>query len=391
MATQQKQTSSASLDAALIKGEYNAGKSGSYRTVNLGLADQFKSKSLLAAAQSQKAANDKIHSDLKNNTGFQADLQKITGDDVGVIQNQMYANKTEIAEITKRIQNGSPEDKIIGEQQIAVLKNGAATLNGYMEDVFNLKAEYRENVKLGKMSNVTDVNKSKQLAQALGQDGGYQLILNGNNPPTYKLKDGTILTHDELDDFAIKDDAIGMEIVDEAETMMSNGKQGRTFNEKDQSMYKNKLTRTLTPQQVESLIYDDLIDGQSFITAMGNVSADASFEEKREAVATALVENMAEVHKVGLGEYQTKQKLKKNGKLGAFHQGIANKKSNKVDAISNLKEGDNAISGYGSKDNFYAQAVGDGTYIIIDKDLDLISTYPNPLSLEETKEALNLN
>jgi hypothetical protein len=391
MATQQKQTSSASLDAALIKGEYNAGKSGSYRTVNLGLADQFKSKSLLAAAQSQKAANDKIHSDLKNNTGFQADLQKITGDDVGVIQNQMYANKTEIAEITKRIQNGSPEDKIIGEQQIAVLKNGAATLNGYMEDVFNLKAEYRENVKLGKMSNVTDVNKSKQLAQALGQDGGYQLILNGNNPPTYKLKDGTILTHDELDDFAIKDDAIGMEIVDEAETMMANGKQGRTFNEKDQSMYKNKLTRTLTPQQVESLIYDDLIDGQSFITAMGNVSADASFEEKREAVATALVENMAEVHKVGLGEYQTKQKLKKNGKLGAFHQGIANKKSNKVDAISNLKEGDNAISGYGSKDNFYAQAVGDGTYVIIDKDLDLISTYPNPLSLEETKEALNLN
>jgi hypothetical protein len=391
MATQQKQTSSASLDAALIKGEYNAGKSGSYRTVNLGLADQFKSKSLLAAAQSQKAANDKIHSDLKNNTGFQADLQKITGDDVGVIQNQMYANKTEIAEITKRIQNGSPEDKIIGEQQIAVLKNGAATLNGYMEDVFNLKAEYRENVKLGKMSNVTDVNKSKQLAQALGQDGGYQLILNGNNPPTYKLKDGTILTHDELDDFAIKDDAIGMEIVDEAETMMSNGKQGRTFNEKDQSMYKNKLTRTLTPQQVESLIYDDLIDGQSFITAMGNVSADASFEEKREAVATALVENMAEVHKVGLGEYQTKQKLKKNGKLGAFHQGIANKKSNKVDAISNLKEGDNAISGYGSKDNFYAQAVGDGTYIIIDKDQGPISTYPNPLSLEETKEALNLN
>jgi hypothetical protein len=391
MATQQKQTSSASLDAALIKGEYNAGKSGSYRTVNLGLADQFKSKSLLAAAQSQKAANDKIHSDLKNNTGFQADLQKITGDDVGVIQNQMYANKTEIAEITKRIQNGSPEDKIIGEQQIAVLKNGAATLNGYMEDVFNLKAEYRENVKLGKMSNVTDVNKSKQLAQALGQDGGYQLILNGNNPPTYKLKDGTILTHDELDDFAIKDDAIGMEIVDEAETMMDNGKQGKTFNEKDQSMYKNKLTRTLTPQQVESLIYDDLIDGQSFITAMGNVSADASFEEKREAVATALVENMAEVHKVGLGEYQTKQKLKKNGKLGAFHQGIANKKSNKVDAISNLKEGDNAISGYGSKDNFYAQAVGDGTYVIIDKDLDLISTYPNPLSLEETKEALNLN
>jgi hypothetical protein len=124
---------------------------------------------------------------------------------------------------------------------------------------------------------------------------------------------------------------------------------------------------------------------------MGNVSADASFEEKREAVATALVENMAEVHKVGLGEYQTKQKLKKNGKLGAFHQGIANKKSNKVDAISNLKEGDNAISGYGSKDNFYAQAVGDGTYVIIDKDLDLISTYPNPLSLEETKEALNLN
>lgn len=391
MATQQKQTSSASLDAALIKGEYNAGKSGSYRTVNLGLADQFKSKSLLAAAQSQKAANDKIHSDLKNNTGFQADLQKITGDDVGVIQNQMYANKTEIAEITKRIQNGSPEDKIIGEQQIAVLKNGAATLNGYMEDVFNLKAEYRENVKLGKMSNVTDVNKSKQLAQALGQDGGYQLILNGNNPPTYKLKDGTILTHDELDDFAIKDDAIGMEIVDEAETMMSNGKQGRTFNEKDQSMYKNKLTRTLTPQQVESLIYDDLIDGQSFITAMGNVSADASFEEKREAVATALVENMAEVHKVGLGEYQTKQKLKKNGKLGAFHQGIANKKSNKVDAISNLKEGDNAISGYGSKDNFYAQAVGDGTYIIIDKDQGPIGTYPNPLSLEETKEALNLN
>jgi hypothetical protein len=312
MATKQKQTSSASLDAALIKGEYNAGKSGSYRTVNLGLANQFKSKNLLAAAQSQKAANDKIHSDLKNHTGFQADLQKVTGDDVGVIQNQMYANKTEIAEIYKRMQNGSPEDKIIGEQQIAVLKNGAATLNGYMEDVFNLKAEYRENVKLGKMSNVTDPNKSKQLAQALGQDGGYQLILNGNNPPTYKLKDGTILTHDELDDFAIKDDAIGMEIVDEAEAMMDNGKQGKTFNEKDQSMYKNKLTRTLTPQQVESLIYDDLIDGQSFITAMGSVSPDASFEEKREAVATALVQNMAEVHKVGLDEYNTKQSLTNN-------------------------------------------------------------------------------
>jgi len=114
-------------------------------------------------------------------------------------------------------------------------------------------------------------------------------------------------------------------------------------------------------------------------------------EHERWGMADNLVGHLKKVHASGTKDYQAKQNLKKNGKLGAFHQGIANKKSNKVDAISNLKEGDNAISGYGSKDNFYAQAVGDGTYVIIDKDLDLISTYPNPLSLEETKEALNLN
>ena len=259
-----------------------------------------------------------------------------------------------------------------------------------MNDVFQLKAEYRENVELGKMSNVTDPIKNGQLAQALGQDGGYELILNGNNPPSYKLKDGTILSHDELDDFAIKDDAIGMEIIEEAESQMERGKAGKTFNEKDQSMYKNKLSRTLTPQQVESLIYDDLIDGQSFISAMQNVSPNASFEEKREAVATALVQNMVDVHKTGLDEYTTKQNANKNGKLGAFHQSIADRKSKKVDALTNAKEGD-AISGYGSKDTFYAKPLGDGTYVIYDKDMGKVSAYENPLSLEQTKEALNLN
>lgn len=307
MATQKKQTSSASLDAALIKGEYGAAKSGSYRTTDLGLAKTFQSKNLLAAAQSQKAANDKIYADLKNHTGFQADLEKISGNDVAVIQNQMFNVKNEIAEVYNSTQNGTPEEKLRGEQRIAVLKNSAATLNGYMNDVFQLKAEYRENVELGKMSNVTDPIKNGQLAQALGQDGGYELILNGNNPPSYKLKDGTILSHDELDDFAIKDDAIGMEIIEEAESQMERGKAGKTFNEKDQSMYKNKLSRTLTPQQVESLIYDNLIDGQSFISAMQNVSPNASFEEKREAVATALVQNMVDVHKTGLDEYTTNQ------------------------------------------------------------------------------------
>lgn len=391
MATKTKQTSSASLDAALIKGEYTSAKSGSYTTTDLGLAKTFQSKNLLAAAQSQKAANDKIYADLKNHQGFQADLEKISGNDVGVIQNQMYNVKNEIAEIYNSTQNGTPEEKIRGEQRIAVLKNSAATLNGYMSDVFELKAEYRKNIELGKISSVTDPIKSEQLAQALGQDGGYELILNGNNPPSYKLKDGTILSHDELDDFAIKDDAVGMEIMEEAESMMEKGKTGKTFNGKDQTMYKNKLSRTLTPQQVESLIYDDLIDGQSFISAMQNVSPDASFEEKREAVATALVQNMIEVHKVGLDEYTTKQKTNKTGKLGAFHQGIADRKSKKIDAITGLKEGDNAISGYGSKDNFYAQAIGDGTYLIVDKDLGGVGAYPNPLSLEETKQALNLN
>lgn len=390
MATQKKQTSSASLDAALIKGEYGAAKSGSYTTADLGLAKTFQSKNLLAAAQSQKAANDKIYADLKNHTGFQADLEKISGNDVAVIQNQMFNVKNEIAEVYNSTQNGTPEEKLRGEQRIAVLKNSAATLNGYMNDVFQLKAEYRENVELGKMSNVTDPIKNKQLAQALGQDGGYELILNGNNPPSYKLKDGTILSHDELDDFAIKDDAIGMEIIEEAESQMERGKAGKTFNEKDQSMYKNKLSRTLTPQQVESLIYDNLIDGQSFISAMENVSPNASFEEKREAVATALVQNMVDVHKAGLDEYTTKQKANKNGKLGAFHQSIADRKSKKADALTNAKEGD-AISGYGSKDTFYAKPLGDGTYVIYDKDMGKVSAYENPLSLEQTKEALNLN
>ena len=60
MATQKKQSSSASLDAALIKGEYASAKSGSYTTTNLGLAKTFQSKNLLAAAQSQKAANDNV-------------------------------------------------------------------------------------------------------------------------------------------------------------------------------------------------------------------------------------------------------------------------------------------------------------------------------------------
>ena len=156
MATQKKQTSSASLDAALIKGEYGAAKSGSYRTTDLGLAKTFQSKNLLAAAQSQKAANDKIYADLKNHTGFQADLEKISGNDVAVIQNQMFNVKNEIAEVYNSTQNGTPEEKLRGEQRIAVLKNSAATLNGYMNDVFQLKAEYRENVELGKMSNVTD-------------------------------------------------------------------------------------------------------------------------------------------------------------------------------------------------------------------------------------------
>ena len=232
----------------------------------------------------------------------------------------------------------------------------------------------------------------------------YELILE-NGQTSYKLPDGSILTNKEANDFKLKAFDQQKAITELSENFFKDGYQNKPLAPDALDMTRQSLMKNLTKDAMESLKSDKLLGGQDVIIdeekeyAAINLKYGTNYkvgdklpeEHERYGIANNITGHLKKVHESGIKDYQAKQKLKKNGKLGTFHQNIANKKSNKVDAISNLKEGDNAISGYGSKDNFYAQAVGDGTYIIVDKDLGPINAYPNPLSLEETQEALNLN
>jgi len=395
MATKKSQ----SINSQLISGAYKAARSGGYQKSNFkldldGVADMLTAKA---------AANQKLQEEAEEMLDFQPALGKVGENDQGPLLNYFSGVKNQMADIHTEMQGADQETRIRLQGELARLKQTAITANESLTQRSQISEDYAEAVSNRELTGAMDDVRRAQLNK-IHIEKDYELILE-NGQTSYKLPDGSILTNKEANDFKLKAFDQQKAITELSENFFKDGYQNKPLAPDALDMTRQSLMKNLTKDAMESLKSDKLLGGQDVIIdeekeyAAINLKYGTNYkvgdklpeEHERYGIANNITGHLKKVHESGIKDYQAKQKLKKNGKLGTFHQNIANKKSNKVDAISNLKEGDNAISGYGSKDNFYAQAVGDGTYIIVDKDLGPINAYPNPLSLEETQEALNLN
>ena len=395
MATNKSQ----SISAALIKGAYTSARSGGYQKSNFNLNFDDVANALNAKA----AANQKLQEEAEEMLDFQPALGKVSENDQGPLLNYFSGVKNQMADIHKEMQGADQETRIRLQGELARLKQTAVTANESLTQRSQISEDYAEAVRKRELTGAMDDVRRAQLNK-IHVEKDYELILE-NGQTSYKLPDGSILTNKEANDFKLKAFDQQKAITELSNNYFDQGYQNKPLAPDALDATTQSLMKNLDKDAIESLLSDKLLGDQDLIIdeeaeinainekyktnyKLGDVLKE---EHERYGVADNIVKHLKNVHETGMREYQAKQNLRKTGKLGAFHQSIADKKSKKVDAIGNLKKGDNAISGYGSKSNFYANPVGDGTYLIVDKDLAGIGTYPNPLSLEETKEALNLN
>ncbi len=395
MATKKSQ----SISSQLIAGAYKAARSGGYQksTFKLdldGVADILNAKAV---------ANQKLQEEAEEMLNFQPALGKVGEKDQQPLLNYFSEVKNQMADIHTQMQGADQQTKIRLQGELARLKQTAVTANESLTQRSQISEDYAESIDKNEITGAMDPVRRAQLNK-IHIEKDYELILQ-NGQTAYKLPDGSILTNKEANDFKLKAYDQQKAITKLSDDFFKDGYQNRPLAPDALDMTRQNLMKNLTKDAMESLKADKLLGGQDVVidtddeyarinkkfTRNYKVGDVLEEEHERWGMADNITRHLETVHATGLKDYKANQNLKKNGKLGAFHQNIANKKSNKIDAISNLKEGDNGISGYGSKDNFYAQAVGDGTYIIVDKDLGPVNAYPNPLSLEETQEALNLN
>ncbi len=398
MATKQSQ----SINAQLIKGAYTAARSGGYQKSNFKLDFSDASKIL----QTKAAANQKLQEEAEELLNFQPALGKVGEKDQQPLLDYFSEVKNQMADIHTQMQGADRQTKIKLQGELARLQQTAVTANDSLTQRSQISEDYATAVDKNELTGAMDDTRRAQLNKIhIEQD--YELILQ-NGQTAYKLPDGSILTNKEANDFKLKSFDQQKAITKLSDDFFKDGFQNRPLGPDTLDATTQELMRGLDKDAIASLQTDKLLAGYDLVMGGENaeeeyaainkkyktnykVGDELSEEHERFGVANSIVKRLEGVHIQGMKKYKDNQKTNKNGKLGAFHQGIADKKSKKVDALTNLKKGDNAISGYGSKDNFYAQPAGDGTYFIIDKDLGRVGAYPNALSLEQTKEALNLN
>lgn len=289
-------------DKQLIEGAYKAAKSGSYKSVDIsgafsGLAEVIQAK--------QKQA-EKLQQDLESKTGYQPDITKVGANDVSALQSYFLNTKNQIADLHGKLKNASPTERNDINQQIATLQNTAKNSNQYLADLQELRTEYNDQYK--NLSKIGDPVKNAKISEVL-YNANYELVMDATGKPSYKIKEGDYkgqtITHDELDDWAVKNDKAAITIIKDADNVLSKGRQGVKMDNEDLSILKQKLNISLDDAAIESLIYDGAIDGYDFTSAIeeANLPADATPQQKKEIVINELMDRFKDINNSGYNKY----------------------------------------------------------------------------------------
>ena len=156
------------------------------------------------------------------------------------------------------------------------------------------------------MSAGVDPEKRKQL-DAIFIDKNYTIEYDENGSPTYKTEFGE-MSQTDLSNYFVKDDEMALSVTNYSEEVLTSGEQGIKLEGARKDILYRKILNDINkggPSRLKSLIYDDLVEGQSLGLSEGATAEDA---------AEAIVKNLINVNNQGLATYQDKQNKLNNNK-----------------------------------------------------------------------------
>ena len=253
----------------------------------------------VANRRARKAARDQkisaIVSDLEN-----VDISLTPPEQINQ-QYEISGNiRNEIASLAAqraKLPQNSPEAFAI-DQQINRKKQMFSQVVANAKDFKELNEEY---IKADgwNMSAGVDEN-TRNTLDAIFIDKEYEIEYDENGAPTYKTQYGDI-GQKELSNYFLKDDEMALSVINYSEDVLKSGEQGVKLEGTRKDILYRKILNDINaggPSRLKSLIYDDLVEGQSL-----GLSEDATAEDAAEAI----VRNLINVNNQGLATYQDKQ------------------------------------------------------------------------------------
>ena len=212
----------------------------------------------------------------------------------GNIRNEVAA----LAAQKAKLPQNSPEAFAI-QQMINQKKQMFSQVVNNAKDFKNLHEEYIK-AEGWNMSAGVDPEKRKQL-DAIFIDKNYTIEYDENGSPTYKTEFGE-MSQKDLSNYFVKDDEMALSVTNYSEEVLTSGEQGVKLEGARKDILYRKILNDINkggPSRLKSLIYDDLVEGQSL-----GLSEDATAEDAAEAI----VNNLINVNNQGLATYEEKQK-----------------------------------------------------------------------------------
>ncbi len=223
----------------------------------------------------------------------------------GNIRNQVAA----LAAQRAKLPVNSPEAFAL-DQQISTLKQSFTNIANNAKDFQELQKEYVDG-SWNMSGGVSEENRNK--LDAIFAKNEYTIQFDERGNATYVTEFGN-MSQKDLSNYYVKDDEMALSIVgysDEALQLGSGGTQmkvgGTRYN-----MLKTKVRNDLRKggeARINSLIYDDLVEGQSLgLTDLGDQQAN------EDAAVDAIMNNLMNVNAQGYSEYKSKPSGNKNDK-----------------------------------------------------------------------------
>ena len=142
--------------------------------------------------------------------------------------------------------------------------------------------------------------KQRSILDAIFADKEYTIEYDENGAPTYKTEFGNI-GQKQLSNYFLKDDEMALTVTGYADEVLQNGERGVKLEGARKDILYRKILNDINAggqSRLKSLIYDDLVEGQSLGLKEGATAEDA---------AEAIVRNLINVNNQGLATYQNKQ------------------------------------------------------------------------------------
>ena len=223
----------------------------------------------------------------------------------GNIRNQVAA----LAAQRAKLPVNSPEAFAL-DQQISTLKQSFTNIADNAKDFQELQKEYVDG-SWNMSGGVSEENRNK--LDAIFAKNEYTIEFDERGNATYITEFGN-MSQKDLSNYYVKDDEMALQIVDYSDEALKLGTGGTQMKEGDTryNMLKTKVRNDLRKggeARINSLIYDDLVEGQSLgLTDLGDQQAN------EDAAVEAIMNNLMNVNSQGYSEYTSKPGNKKGPK-----------------------------------------------------------------------------